>query len=77
MERIYRCLYVHFEAILDFTRNEQLGCFEAFRGNKNGVKHPRNVISHIGTSSDVSGENMTRPNKSKNVAKIANIEINR
>ena len=30
LERIYVCLYVHFEAILCFTKNEQMGCLEAF-----------------------------------------------
>ena len=61
MELIYGCLYIHFEAILDFTRNEQMGCSEAFRGSEIGVKHPRNVTSHVGTPRNVSGENMTRP----------------
>ena len=63
MERIYGCLYVHFEAILGFTRNEQMGCSEAFRGDENGAKNPHNVTSHFDTPWNVSGENMTRPEK--------------
>nr|ACY01935.1 hypothetical protein [Beta vulgaris] len=35
LERICGCLYVHFE--MGFTRNEQMGCLEAFRGNTNRV----------------------------------------
>ena len=63
MEPIYGCIYVHFETILGITRNEQLGCFEAFRGNTNGVKNPRNVIIHVGLPRKVSRENMIRPEK--------------
>ena len=51
---IYGCLYVHFESILGFTRNEQMECLEAFRGNENGVKHTLNVISHVGTPGNFS-----------------------
>ena len=69
MERIYDCLYVYFEAILSFKRNEQMGCFEAFRGNENGAKHPHNVTSHVGIPRNVSGENMTRPEKVKKCRK--------
>ena len=55
-------IYVHFETILGFTRNEQMGCLEAFRGNANGVKHTRNVTSHVGIlRNNVFGENITRP----------------
>ena len=46
---------------MGFTRNEQMGCSEAFRGNANGSKHPRNFTSHVGTPQNVSSENMTRP----------------
>ena len=55
------CLYVHFDTVLTFTRNEQMRCLDAFRGNANGDKHMRNVTSHVGTPRNVSGENMTRP----------------
>ena len=68
------CLYVHFETISNFTRNKQMGCSEAFHDNGNGAKHPRNVTSHFGTPRNVSGENTTRSEKSKNVQKIAKIE---
>ena len=63
LERICRCLYVHFETILGFTRNEQMGCSEAFGGNINGAKYPRNITSHVGFIRNVSEENMTRPEK--------------
>ena len=46
LEWIHGCLYVHFETILGFKRNEQMGCLEAYRGNANCAKHPRNVTSH-------------------------------
>ena len=48
---------------MGFTRNEQMGCSEDFRGNANGVEHPRKVTSHVDTPMNVSGENMTRPGK--------------
>ena len=54
-------IYVYFEAILSSTRNEQMRSSKPFRGNANGAKHPRNVISHIGSPKNVSRENMTRP----------------
>ena len=60
MERIYECIYVHLETILGFTKNKQIGCLEAFRGNANGVNHPRNVTSHVGSPRNVSGEYMIR-----------------
>ena len=60
LERICACLYVHFELILGFTRNEQMMCLEALWGNANFAKHPHNVTSHAGTPRNVSGENMTR-----------------
>ena len=63
LEWIYGCLYIHFEPILDFMRNEQIGCSVDFQANANGVKHTRNVTSHVGTPRNVSGENMTRPEK--------------
>ena len=36
-------------------------CLEAFRGNTNDVKHPRNVTSHVDLPRNVLGENMSRP----------------
>ena len=60
LERICGCLYVHFEEILGFTRNEQMGYSEAFRGNPNAAKYPRNVTRHVGFLGNVSGENITR-----------------
>ena len=36
-------------------------CSEAFQGNENYAKHPRNVRSHVGTPKNVLGENMTKP----------------
>ena len=57
----YGCLYVHFETVLGFARNEQMLFLETFRGNTNGVKHPRNNTSHVGFPKNVSEENMTRP----------------
>ena len=59
LERICGCLYVHFETISCFTRIKRTnGCSEAFRENANGVKHPCNVTSHVGTPKNVLGENM-------------------
>ena len=54
LERIYGCIYVHFEAILGFTRNKQMRRSKAFRGNVNGAKYPRNVTSHVGFPTNVS-----------------------
>ena len=73
LERIYGWFYVQFKAILGFTRNEQMGCLEVFRGNANGLKHPHNVTSHIELSRNVSGEKRPGSEKSKNVPKTANI----
>ena len=61
LERICGCLYVHFETILGFLRNEQMWCSETFRSNVNGTKHPCNVTRYFGFPRNVSGENMTRP----------------
>ena len=61
LEWICGCLYVHFAAVLDFTRNEQIGCLEAFRNNTNSDRHQRNVTRHVSFPRNVSGENMTRP----------------
>ena len=74
LERICGHVYVHFEANLAFTRNEQVGCSEAFRGKPNGAKHPRNVTSHFDTPRNISGEYMTRPGVVKNVPKTTKIE---
>ena len=63
LERIYGHFYVHFETILGFTRNEQMGCSDGFRGNANGVKHTCNATSHVGTPWNVWGENMTMSGK--------------
>ena len=60
LERICGCLNIQFDAILSFTRNEQIGCLKAFQDNANGAKHPCNVISHVGTPRNVSRQNMTR-----------------
>ena len=64
MERICGCLYVHFETVLGFTGNEQMGCLEAFRDKTNGTKHPDNVTSHVGFPRNVSGEYITNARKS-------------
>ena len=40
-------------------------CLESFRGNNNGAKHPRNVTSHVYTTRNVPGENMTSPGEVK------------
>ena len=53
---------------------DKMECLEAFRGNTNGAKHPHNVTSHVDIPRNVSGENMTSPEKSKNVSKTAKIE---
>ena len=63
LERKCGCLYVHFKVNLGFTRNEQMGCLETFRGNSNGLKHPRNVTSYVNFPWNVSSENMTRAAK--------------
>ena len=60
LERIYGYLCIHFESILGFTRNKQMGCLEGFRGNANGAKHTRHVTSHVSTPMNVLGENMSR-----------------
>ena len=46
-----------------------MGCLEAFRGNTNGAKHPRNVTYHVGFPRNVSRENMTMPEKIKKCLK--------
>ena len=61
MERICECLYVHFETVLGFTRNEQMGCLKAFRDNTNGAKHPHNVTSHFGFPINILEENKASP----------------
>ena len=48
LERISGCIYVHFKAVLCFTRNKQMGCLKDFRDKTNGAKHPRNITSHFG-----------------------------
>ena len=63
------CLFVHFETVLGFTRNEQMGCLEAFQGNTNGAKQPHNLTYHVGFPRNVSGEDMTRPEKIKKCLK--------
>ena len=55
--------FIYFETVLDFTRNEQMGCLEAFQGNTNSVKHLRNLTSHIGFPRNVWGEKWTLPRK--------------
>ena len=52
--------YVHFEAVLGFTRKEQMRCSQVFRGN-NANGDTRNVTSDVGTPMNVIKENMTRP----------------
>ena len=60
---------------MGFTRNEQMGYLEAFRGNENGVKHTRNVRSHVDIPRNFSEENMTRLEKvKKNIPKTTKIE---
>ena len=56
--------YVHFGVILDYKTNEQIGCLQAFQGNENGAKHPRNVTIHVGTPRNVSGEKYDQTRKS-------------
>ena len=73
MERIYERVYVHCEVILGYTRNEQMGFSQAFRGNTNGAKNPRNVKSHVDFPRNVSGENMSRPGEVQKCPKIAKI----
>nr|ABD83275.1 Fgenesh protein 14 [Beta vulgaris] len=73
LERIYGWIHVHFEAILGFTRNEQIVRLETFRGNKNGAKHPRNVTSNVGFPSNVSGEDMTMPEEVQKCPKTTKI----
>ena len=50
-----------FRGSFSFTRNEQMGCLKAFRGNINCAKHRRNATSHFGFPRTVLKENMTRP----------------
>ena len=52
-----------------FTRNELMGCSEAFQANANGVNHTPNVTSHVGTPMNILGENMTRDGKIKKCRK--------
>ena len=49
-----------FQGNFGFDDKRTNGVLEAFRGNANGAKHPRNFSSHVGTPSNVSGENFTR-----------------
>ena len=61
LEQICGCLYIPFKTNVGFTRNEKMGFSEAFRGNTNGAKHPRNATSYAGfLRNNVSGENMSR-----------------
>ena len=60
-EYMYGCIYVHLEAILGLTRNEQMRCSKVFRDNANGAKYPRNVTSHAGFLRNISRETMTGP----------------
>ena len=56
-------LYVHFETVLNFTRNEQMGVFIGFFEAIEmlpSAKHPRNVTTHFGFLRNFSGENLTR-----------------
>ena len=69
MEQICRCIYVLFEAVLGFSRNEQMGCLKGFWSDTNGVKHPRNITSHFSFPRNVSGENMARPGVVKKCTK--------
>ena len=48
-----------------FTRTEQMRCLESFRCNTNGAKYSRNVTSHVYTTRNVSGKNMTNPGELK------------
>ena len=45
-----------------------MGCLEGFRGNENDAKHTSNVISHVGTPRNVSGKNITRLKKVKQMS---------
>ena len=54
---------------MGFTKNEQMGYLFVFPGNTNGAKYLHNVTSHVYTTRNVSGENMTNPEKSNNVSK--------
>ena len=60
LEQICGCRYVHFETILGFTRNEQIRCSEAFRGNTKVTKHQRKVTTQVGFLRNISGENIIR-----------------
>ena len=40
-------------------------CLESFRNNNNGANHPHNVTSHVYTTRNVRGENMTNPGELK------------
>ena len=61
LEQICGFLYVHFEIVLGFTRNEQMRCLKAFLGTTNCVKYPRNVTSYFSFPRNISKENMDRP----------------
>ena len=70
-------IWMHLRSVrgnFGFTRNEQMWCSEAFRGNTNGVKHPRNVTSHVGLPKNGSGENMTRLGEVQKCLKTTKIE---
>ena len=69
LEQICGFLYVHFEPVFGFTRNEQMGCLKAFVGNTNDVKYPRNVTSYFGFTRNILGENMARPGEVQKCSK--------
>ena len=56
-----------------FHEKRANGVLEAFRGNANCAQDLHNVTNHVGSPRNISGENMTRPEKSKNVPKPAKI----
>ena len=37
----YMDVFTFIKTFFGFTRNKQIGCLEAFRGNANGAKHTR------------------------------------
>ena len=58
-------MLLRFEAILGFTRNEQMRSLLVFRGNTNGAENPRNITSHVYNTRNILGENMTKPGEVK------------
>ena len=60
LEQIYECIYIHFEVILGFSRNEQMRRSKTFRDNANGAKYHA-TLQGTSTFLEMFQENITFP----------------